>query len=341
MIKKNTFRESTTRFFFSVLLIIVACSLPVSCIDTNELNKSQSSQILSSEASSQVSIPFEVSYDSFYEIRFVSNELLDNILSNSNPSDVVLKIGPGMTIGIATPHVLYLRSDLQSDEYLLKNRNMTDMKEDITQHLLDISFGRDNSNITLMKSDLKYMIWFDAIYTQRDIESALQFARMFNNLSATTQFEDEGVMTGDLKNNYDIKPYHYYNIKIVTQQYLDDYKKDKYQSSTEEILKDAKGNMVGILSNDSSFLCDNLNENERNYFITKSLLWGTGLHGQTNTYADSFFYSKDDIRSNLSLLDKEAIKLLYGGRLSSGMKADEIYKSLDISIGKPEGVVSN
>jgi len=326
------------KFLFCITLLIAVISLPVSCAEDNGSSRyvSAISDPISdhSDSSSQMFTRLEEESDSFYEIRFVSPELLDTILSNHNSEDEILKIGPGMTIGISTPHILYLRSDLQSDEYLLKNQKMTDMKEEISQHLLDISFGRDNSNLTLLKKDLKYMIWFDAVYTKDDINNSLQFAKIFNNLSSIAQFEDETVMTGDLMDNYEEKPNYYYNIKIVPKQYLEDYKEDKYQSSTEEILNDKNGDLIGILSDTYVYLWDGLSLADRKYFIIKSLVWSIGLHGQTSTYPDSFFYKKADRSTNLSILDLEVIKLLYGGRLKTGMTPDEIHKALDISIGK-------
>ena len=69
------------------------------------------------------------------------------------------------------------------------------------------------------------MIWFDEGYTKDDISTVLAFARTFNNLSTTTQFEDESVLKGELKNNYEEIPYHYYQMKITTRQFLDNYKK--------------------------------------------------------------------------------------------------------------------
>lgn len=265
-----------------------------------------------------------------YEIKLVSPELLQTIITNMGSEDNILKIGPGMTIGVSTPQVLYIRSDLQSDEYLLKNRNSTDMKDEIVQHLLNIAFGRDNSNLDLFHHDRKYQIWFDSEFTQDDIQTSLEFAKTFNNLSTTTQFEDESVLKGDLKDNYAVIPYYYFNVKIVSKEYLDDYKKNHFKSATEEELKD-KGTFIGILSHGYVYLWNGLSGNERKYYLIKSLLWNLGLHGETQTDPDSFFSSKTNKSVNLSDLDKEAIKLLYGGRLSSNLTADQVRKALDIS----------
>jgi len=138
-------------------------------------------------------------------------------------------------------------------------------------------------------------------------------------------------MRGDLKDNYEKIPYHYYNIRIVPMKYLNEYKDDKYKSSAEEIVKDKNGKMIGFLTAEYLYLWDGLNPAEREYYVTKSLFWSCGLHGETSTRTDSYFYKNLNTSANLSYLDKEAIILLYGGRLSNDMKPDRIRKALDIS----------
>ena len=159
----------------------------------------------------------------------------------------------------------------------------------------------------------------------------LSFAKMFNNLSETTEFEDESVMRGDLKDNYEEIPYHYYNIKLVPMKYLNEYKEDKYQSSNEELIKDSNGKMIGFMTADYLYLWDDLKPAEKDYYLKKCLLWSCGLHGLSTTDPDSFFSSKPNISADFSDLDKEAMKLLYGGRLNNNMKPDMVKKALDIS----------
>nr|WP_319538009.1 hypothetical protein [uncultured Methanospirillum sp.] len=316
--------------------ILLLC-FGVAGVGTGDTNISQETSTLDensvlSDTISSTGIIFRNESDALYEIKVVSPELLKKIQINSGAGDQILKAGPGITLGISTPHVLYIRGDLQSDEYLLKNRNDTDTKDKISDHMIAILFGRDNANITLLQTDLDYMFWFDEEYSSDDINTTIAFARAFNNLSTTTQFEDESVLKGELKNNYEKIPYHYYQIKITTRQFLDNYKKDKYKSSSEELLNDKSGRLVGILAPGYVYLWDGLEGKDRRYFITKSLLWNLGLHGETSTEPDSFFYTRANFSAMLSDLDKDAIKLLYGGRLMTGMKADAIRKALDISL---------
>lgn len=268
--------------------------------------------------------------ESYYDIRVISPEFLTHLISRVQEGDQILKIGPGMVIGLYTPRVLYIRGDLSSDDYLTSARQKKSMGDDITQHLIDLSFGVSNSNISILKSDLPYLFWFDKAYTAGDVETALSFAREFNNLSRTTRFEDETVMLGELKNNYQQIPYNYYNIQIVPMKFLNEYKEDKYDSAKEDILKDEQGTMIGFLSPDYLLLWDGLSQSDRNSYLTRSLYWSAGVRGKA-TRDDSWFSSTAALRAPLSELDKEVIKLLYGGRLNNSMQPDDVRKALDTS----------
>ncbi|PWR73904.1 hypothetical protein [Methanospirillum lacunae] len=319
---------------YCCLILLLCLGVAGNCTGDNPVSQKASNGSIYDSSSLISSQETNIQNDSepIFEIKLVSPDLLKTILTNTGSRDQILKIGPGMTIGVSTPEVLYIRGDLQSDEYLLQMRNDTDIKDSIVQHLLAIVFGKDNANITLLQGDKDYMIWFDEGYTRDDVNTVLAFARTFNNLSTTTQFEDESVLKGELKNNYEEIPYHYYRIKITTRQFLDNYKKDKYKSASEELLKDNTGTLVGIIAPGYVYLWDGLEGQERRYYLIKSLLWNLGFHGETSADTDSFFYTKSNYRSNLSELDNEAIELLYGGRLSTGMNVTSIQAALDISL---------
>lgn len=267
-----------------------------------------------------------------YEIRFVSPAILENVKANANDLDTPLKMTPGHMIGVSTPNAMYLNANLNNDEYLLKNRDTIDYKDKMTEHLISIVYGKDSANNTLLASSPDYMIWFNEEYNQDDVNTSLEFAKEFNDLSTTAQFEDESVLKGDLKDNYQNVPYRYYRITITSREDLDTYKKDKYKSTKEELLKDNNGTLVGIIGPDYVYLWGRLEGQDRKYYILKALYWFMGIHGETSTEPESFFYSKSNTSAKLSELDKDIIKLLYGGRLSSAMNADSMRKALNINL---------
>ena len=76
---------------------------------------------------------------------------------------------------------------------------------------------------------------------------------------------------------------------------------------------------------------DSLTEEERRFYITKGVLYSMGLHGTSFTNRESFFYRDDKLNQELSDLALEAIRLLYGGRLKTGMDLEETRKTLGLT----------
>ncbi|HWQ65427.1 MAG TPA: hypothetical protein VN372_01010, partial [Methanospirillum sp.] len=81
--------------------------------------------------------------DSYFDIRFVSPEILDRIRSNQGSEDTVLKTEPGMVIGLVSGEILYIRADLNDTIIPMREKKIT--KDDISYHLIDIVFGTDNA----------------------------------------------------------------------------------------------------------------------------------------------------------------------------------------------------
>lgn len=319
-------------WYISILLLLMTLT---GCCVGEQPNKDNSGPDLNSGESKDYIIPnvtIEKESNPIYEVKLVSPAIIDKVKTNSNSLDRVLKIGAGLMVGVSTPNTLYLNGNLHTDEYLLKNRDNFDYKDKITEHLISIVYGKDSSNNTLLVSEPDYMIWFNEGYISDDINTSLAYAREFNDLSTTAQFEDESVLKGDLKDNYANVPYRYYRITLTSRESLDTYKKDKYKSTKEELLKDQNGTLVGIIGPEYVYLWNGLEGQDRRYYILKALYWNMGIHGETTKEPDSFFYSKANSSATLSELDKDAIRLLYGGRITSGMNADSMRKALNINL---------
>lgn len=334
LIKITRMNKNFSWVFRYCFLLILITGMISSCIGERADDLNASLLVSGSDTTAEFKSPnvtIEEDINPIYEIRLVSPDILQNVNINSEDIDHVIKIGPGQLLGIATPQAMYLNANLHSDEYLLINRDNTDYKEKITEHLISIMYGKDTANNTLLQKDPDYMFWFDEEYINDDVNTALAFAREFNNLSTTAQFEDESVQKGSLKDNYEVIPYHYYRISITKRVSLDDYKKDKYKPTKEELIKDKNGTLIGINGPDYVYLWNGLEGKEREYYLKKAIFWNAGLHGEVSE-PDSFFSEKANSSAQLSELDKDAIKLLYGGRLSSGMNADSVRKALDINL---------
>ncbi len=265
----------------------------------------------------------------YYNIRIVPPSSLENLEKEIGPDEYLIRNENGDRIGIVSPRFLYIRGDLVQLQQERESGSGGEFdKTDIARHLVDIAFGFDNSRLTLFKSDKDYKFWFDAYYTREDLETAREFAKTFNSLSESTQFEDEEVVLGFLMSNYADIPYNFYNIRIMPDKMLEDFKDDR--SDTDRLLKSADGTLIGIIGSDHLYLLDSLTEEERRFYIKKGVLYSMGLHGTSFTSRESFFYREDQLNQELSDLDREAIRLLYGGRLRTGMDLEETRKTLGL-----------
>lgn len=266
----------------------------------------------------------------YYNIKIVPPESLKSMEKEVGTGEYLIHNDNGDLIGIVSSRFLYLRGDLvQLQQHKEAGSGREFDKTDIAEHLVDIAFGFDNSKLMLFKSDKDYKFWFDAYYSTADLETVHEFARTFNSLSDSTQFEDEEVELGFLMNNYADAPYYFYNIRIMPENMLEEFKDER--SDTDHLLKKKDGTLIGIIGSDHLYLLESLTDQERGYYIKKGVFYSMGLHGMSTTDRESFFYREDGLNQNLSDLDTEAIKLLYGGRLKTGVDLEETRKTLGLS----------
>nr|WP_319538008.1 hypothetical protein [uncultured Methanospirillum sp.] len=268
--------------------------------------------------------------DVYYNIRIVPASELEKLQKEMGPDEYLVKNDKDYVLGIVSSKGLILRGDLMQVERETGTSGKEFDKEDVVLHLFDITFGLDNSKIKLFKSDKKYQFWLDGYYTDSEISYVKNLSKLFNSLSGTTEFEDEEVTLGFLQSNYEVVPYNYYNIKIITdkmlQQYYDDKKKD-----SDHLIKNKNGVLIGIVNDDYVYLVNTLSEEEQRYYILKGLLYSMGLHGVSYKNKESFFYRNEGMNRELSELDKEAMKILYGGGLKTGDTLETARKTFGLS----------
>lgn len=274
--------------------------------------------------------PSQVSDERFYyNIRILAPEELEKMRISLKADEHLIRNEQGDLIGVVSPRSLFLRGDLVQLQQGEKREGREFGRTDISEHLVEIAFGLDNAKLGLFKTDKDYQFWFDAFYTQDDVKYALELAKFLNSLSDTTQFEDEEIALGFLKSNYATIPYNYYNIKVIPKKMLDDFK-DRRKPG-EHLLKRSDGTLIGIIGSNFLYLIDTLSPEERKYYIKKGVLYSMGMHGVSYNERDSFFYRVEGQNRELSELDTHAIKLLYGGRLKTGMDIEEVRKTLGLT----------
>lgn len=266
----------------------------------------------------------------YYNIRIVPASELDKLQKEMGQDEYLIKNDKDYVLGIVSSHGLTLRGDLMQIEKDTGSTGKEFDKEDVVLHLLDITFGLDNSKIKLFKSDKKYQFWLDGYYTDSEIAYVKNLSIMFNSLSGTTEFEDEDVTLGFLQSNYEVIPYNYYNIKIFTEKMLQQYYDDKKKDS-DHLIKNKNGILIGVVNDDYIYLVNTLSEEDQRYYILKGLLYSMGLHGVSYKNKESIFYRNEGMNRELSDLDKEAIKILYGGGLKTGDTLETARKTFGLS----------
>lgn len=267
--------------------------------------------------------------DSYFNIRVVPASVLENMQKEMGPNDFLVHNEKGYPIGIVSSKGLVIRGDLVQLEQGLGDPGKDFDKTDVSLHLLDIAFGLDNSKINLFKTDKKYKFWFDAGYTTPVVKYTQDLYTLLNQISGTTQFEDEEVSLGFLQNNYDEIPNNYYNIRIITDKMLQKFFDDRKE--TDHLIKDKNGVLIGIVNQNYLYLLNTLTEDDQKYYILKGLLYSMGFHGTSYKNKESFFYRNEGVNRNLSELDIESIKLLYGGGIKTGSTLEEVRKILGLS----------
>ncbi|MBN1165530.1 MAG: hypothetical protein JXA44_00190 [Methanospirillaceae archaeon] len=272
-------------------------------------------------ASSEVSVEGAVIPEYYYNIQIISPSMLDDLKFRIKDDARLITDEQDVLIGIVTPKTLYLRGDL----YEIRGESSADdtllTKKDISNHLIDIAFGLDNSKISKWKTDKDYKFWFDANYNNNDIAYVISFAKIFNGISETTQIKDDSVERGFLQTNYAKIPYNYYNIRIIPFAMLEEFK-DK-RSSSDKLIRDDDGRLIGMVNLDYLYLRNDLTTEEREHYLQKGILWSLGFHGNTYDIKDSYFYPKYTGGNILTDIDKEAIRIMYGGKIKPGMDLDE------------------
>nr|WP_319540714.1 hypothetical protein [uncultured Methanospirillum sp.] len=268
--------------------------------------------------------------ETFYNIRIVPASELEKLQKEMGSDEYLVKNDKDYVLGIVSSKGLTLRGDLMQLESQTGSVGKDFDKEDVYLHMLDIAFGLDNSKIKLFKSNKKYQFWLDGYYSNSEIAYVKDLATLFNSISGTTEFEDEDVALGFLNSNYAEIPYNYYNIKIFTDKMLKQYYDDKKKDS-DHLIKNQNGELIGIVNDDYVYLLNTLSEDDQKYYILKGLLYSMGFHGTSYKNKESFFYRNEGVNRNLSDLDKEAIKVMYGGGLKAGDTLETARKTFGLS----------
>jgi hypothetical protein len=76
------------------------------------------------------------------------------------------------------------------------------------------------------------------------------------------------------------------------------------------------------------YVNSDLANGERDHYVVRGVLYYLGFPGETGKYPTSIFYSQPNNVVNLSTIDWQAVQLMYGSKISSGMDLTTIQNML-------------
>lgn len=183
-------------------------------------------------------------------------------------------------------------------------------------HFLDLAFGAGNPYLERWSEAQNNGRIVISMVGNRDTDAmAVQTAiQEFNSLSRTNQISTQvkqGSATGDIV------------FKFVTEDGMSAIPLNTSESLTNKEFVQG-GRSVAKVTLGTIYINNDLKGDERSHVILRSLFYELGLVGVTDLYQDSLFYSGTNSTKTLSLIDREAIRLLYGTSMKPGMTANEV-----------------
>ena len=201
---------------------------------------------------------------------------------------------------------------------------------DANRHFLDIAFGRSTYSLKKELNGLVYTL--NGKYSDGDKKIISDFAKDYNIFTSTKTFIDPPI--ADKGEGM--------SINFYPQDYVKKLGEHKYQEidpTTGDInfamdIKYVKAYQAAGFPTSPPFeypqfyINPDLTGNMRQHYIMKAMLLSIGFQGTTINYPDSFFYTGNTDKINLTPLDKAAINVMHDVRITDGMTLNRAKESL-------------
>ncbi len=184
-------------------------------------------------------------------------------------------------------------------------------------------------------------------FTASDVNILSAFQQQFNNYSSTTQLSSQPIENEKGSIVLDFLPESSLQNLAMDTSYSSTLGKQIinkdgagnigsiYRTSVNQIPQDqsypavsAQTSVIGDGVIGTIYVNSDLTGDERTHFIIRGLLYYLGFVGQTGTYPDSIFYAGQNNTTTPSLIDWDAISLMYGNTISSGMSLSDVENTL-------------
>jgi hypothetical protein len=187
--------------------------------------------------------------------------------------------------------------------------------DEIRQHFLDLAFGAGNANLERWDPTRNNGRIVISVTGNRGADTSLleNAVREFNDLSRTNQVSTQikQTPTGDIM------------LKFIPESAMSGIPLNTSERQTNREIT-ADGVTIAKITKGVIYINANLKGDERNHTILRTLYHELGVVGETNAYPDSLFFSGANTNTNLTILDREAIRILYSNSLTAGMSAGAV-----------------
>ncbi len=195
------------------------------------------------------------------------------------------------------------------------------LSEDINRHFINIAFGNKRTAIDRAQPAMLAVSVRDG-YVDADIAALKGFIQEFNKLSRTTTLS-ENIKT-ETPGKLNIRFLKQDGLKEIDMKNIQDTLRDPQNNDIQILVstKAANGDMTAYVNAD-------LQGERKIHYMLRAIMYMLGFAGYTADYPDSLFNTYTDTTTKLSIIDKEAVKLMYGGNsITSGMNIDAVKRVL-------------
>lgn len=192
--------------------------------------------------------------------------------------------------------------------------------EEIRAHFIDSAFGPRSGKLFRWQTEL-VDVSISGMFHDSDKKVINNLAWIFNELSTTTR------MVGEVE----VDRSAHIMVNFVPENSIRQLKSEDTLSSVSEPGTGIIGYMIlpGAGTGDVViYMNSELVGDVRDHLLLRSVLYGLGFYGESLKYRDSIFFRQGYTTTHMSGIDESALKLMYGGRIRSGMSVEEVRRAL-------------
>lgn len=193
-------------------------------------------------------------------------------------------------------------------------------KDEINRHFMNTVFGTKSATITKWTNDV-LTCSVQNLYQKDDFTNLESFIKEFDKQTQSARISE--MVKKDTKGRLVFSYIPKKNLDAIDDEEIQDVIRDP---ETDEI--QVKIGYKTDANDITAYINADLTGDKRAHYTIRAALYMLGFVGFTVDYPDSVFNVYSDTNSRLSIIDKEAIKIMYGNTIKNGMSQDTVRRVL-------------